>query len=130
MIDSRVETLIPFAEVVKAFPGRDKISMATLHKWRHIGVRGCKLETLLVGGLRYSSAEAIQRFIEAQNMTDSTPTPKREKPGRPKIHVDAIKVGVIIPPDLLTLLDTEAGDGSRQAAILRILRKGLESNGG
>jgi hypothetical protein len=52
--------------------------------------------------------------------------PKREKPGRPKIHVDAIQVGVKIPPDLLTLLDAEAGDGSRQKTILRILRRGLE----
>lgn len=60
--------------------------------------------------------------------TTSTPTPA-QKPGRPKIHVDSITVGVKIPPDLLTLLDIAAGDGSRQAAILRILRKGLEADG-
>ena len=77
-------------------------------------------------GIIDKESETVSTF----GTTVSTPKPKRQRAGRPKIHVDAIKVGVIIPPDLLTLLDTEAGDGSRQAAILRILRKGLESNGG
>lgn len=62
--------------------------------------------------------------------TETVNTETVQKPGRPKIHIDAITVGVKIPPDLLTLLDIAAGDGSRQAAILRILRKGLESDVG
>ena len=78
------------------------------------------------GKLGIKESETVSTF----GTTVSEPAPKREKPGRPKIHVDAILVGVKIPPDLLTLLDKEAGDGSRQAAILRILRRGLESNGG
>lgn len=65
----------------------------------------------------------IEKEIEEVN------TETVQKPGRPKIHIDAIAVGVKIPPDLLTLLDAAAGDGSRQAAILRILRKGLEADG-
>jgi hypothetical protein len=58
--------------------------------------------------------------------TVSTPKPKRQRAGRPKIHHNAILVGVKMPPDLLTLLDKEAGDDSRQKTILRILRRGLK----
>ena len=43
--------------------------------WRLHGVRGVKLETILCGGLRYTSREAISRFIVAQN-ADETPVPK------------------------------------------------------
>jgi hypothetical protein len=76
-------------------------------------------------GIIERESETVTTF----GTTVSEPAPKREKPGRPKIHVDAILVGVKIPPDLLTLLDAAAGGGSRQAAILRILRRGLEDGG-
>jgi len=61
------EELIPFAQAREAFPGRKRIGLATLHRWRLQGVRGAVLETLVVGGVRFTSREAIARFIEAQN---------------------------------------------------------------
>ncbi len=73
-IDHEVEALIPFNEARSAFPGRNNIALQTLHRWRLRGVRGVKLETVLVGGLRYTSREAINRFISAQNAGE-TPTP-------------------------------------------------------
>ena len=73
-IDTQYETLISFFEATKEFPGRPKLAIQTLHRWRLHGVRGAKLESCLVGGLRFTSREAIQRFIAAQNAGDS-PSP-------------------------------------------------------
>ena len=65
MIDLSTETLVPWQQAAKFIPGDPHIS--TLHRWRLRGVRGKKLETLLVGGKRFSSREAITRFIVALN---------------------------------------------------------------
>ena len=66
-IDTEIETLIQFARARSAFPCDRRVSLATLHRWRSNGVRGVRLETCLIGGLRYTSKEAICRFISAQN---------------------------------------------------------------
>ncbi|MDB5390219.1 MAG: hypothetical protein JWM11_5865, partial [Planctomycetaceae bacterium] len=63
------ETLIHFATAAREFPGRP-ICIQTLHRWRLHGVRGAKIETCLIGGLRYTSKEAIARFVAAQNGGD------------------------------------------------------------
>ena len=42
-----------------------RISPSTLHRWRLRGCRGIKLETLLIGGTRTTSSEALQRFFSA-----------------------------------------------------------------
>jgi len=73
MIDTTVEELIPFQQAGHRIPGRP--SIAALHRWRLNGVRGARLETLLVGGKRFTSAEAIRRFIESQNR-DGSPAPE------------------------------------------------------
>ena len=70
-IDPTNETLIPFNSAREAFPGGKRLSLATLHRWRLNGVRGTRLETILIGGSRFTSAEAIQRFIAAQNPAES-----------------------------------------------------------
>lgn len=62
MIDLETESLVTFAEAAKSLPGRPNIS--TLHRWRLSGCRGTKLETCLIGGRRYTSLEALSRFIQ------------------------------------------------------------------
>ena len=85
MIDTEAETVISFADARSAFPGIDRrLSLATLHRWRLNGVRGVKLETVLIGGLRHTSREAIDRMIVAQNADDApvaaiTPTQRRKQ---------------------------------------------------
>ena len=74
-IDVEFETLVQFPEARSAFPGDRRVSLATLHRWRLKGVRGVKLETTLIGGLRYTSKEAIVRFIAAQNADDAPVSP-------------------------------------------------------
>jgi len=84
-IDTSTETIISFNDARSAFPGIDRrLSLATLHRWRLHGVRGVKLETVLIGGLRYTSREAIDRFIQAQNAADApaaviTPAQRRRQ---------------------------------------------------
>lgn len=65
-IDYTSENLISLADAAREFPGRP-VSLNTLHRWRMHGVRGTKLETVLLGGIRYTSRQAIQRFIAQQN---------------------------------------------------------------
>ncbi len=72
-IDIETEELIHFPQARKEFPRPTCI--ATLHRWRLRGVRGVVLETILVGGLRYTSREAIGRFIAAQNADNPSQQP-------------------------------------------------------
>ena len=71
MIDPSTEFLIHFQQAGRAVPSNP--SLCALHRWRLSGVRGVKLETLLIGGKRFTSTEAIARFIAAQNR-DESPT--------------------------------------------------------
>jgi hypothetical protein len=48
------------------YSGR-KPHLSTVWRWVNKGVRGCRLETLVVGGLRVTTTEAIERFIEQTN---------------------------------------------------------------
>jgi hypothetical protein len=42
-----------------------KLSYGTLHRWCTKGLRGLKLESVKVGGARFTSAEALARFFQA-----------------------------------------------------------------
>jgi hypothetical protein len=70
-ICTETETLIPFNAAREAFPGGKRLALQTLHRWRLNGVRGTRLETILIGGSRFTSAEAIQRFIAEQNKVEA-----------------------------------------------------------
>ena len=65
MIDTQNETLIPVSEIPRHLPGR-RVHVATI--WRWLSKRGCRgqrLDSVLIGGKRYSSIEAVERFIAA-----------------------------------------------------------------
>jgi len=70
------ETLISWVDASRSIPGKTVVHRATLHRWRLRGVRGHFLESILVGGSRYTSTEAIRRFIDACN----APTPDTAQP--------------------------------------------------
>ena len=77
MIDIQKETLVQFKDAPKHAPGRPHI--ATVHRWRLRGVRGVKLDSILSGGKRFTSIEAIERFIEQTTAAaDGTPVPRAE----------------------------------------------------
>ena len=69
----RKETLVPFHEAHKHFPCRT--SASSVYRWFRQGVRTsnghCYLETVVSGGRRYTSHEAIKRFILSQQQPSS-----------------------------------------------------------
>jgi Protein of unknown function (DUF1580) len=65
MIDVFTEKLRSFADASKVLPGRPHC--ATIARWATKGRHGVKLETVVIGGRRYTSLEAIQRFIAQLN---------------------------------------------------------------
>jgi len=56
---------IPLTEVPNLLPRRrgKKTHYSTVYRWATKGARGRVLESKLVGGIRYTSQEALQRFI-------------------------------------------------------------------
>ncbi len=65
MIDPDRETLFSITQAAKEIPSRPTVE--TIWRWRTAGCRGHKLETMLYGGRRYTSREAIARFLAAIN---------------------------------------------------------------
>lgn len=75
-IDIQNETLIAFRDLpdwCKQHLGR-RLSPSTLHRWRLRGCRGVKLETILVGGTRTTSADALARFFDATTRAEDGDT--------------------------------------------------------
>lgn len=66
------ETLLPFGKPAAYWPVRPVPAMSALHRWRLTGIKGVngqmvKLETVKIGGRRFTSKEAVLRFIWNQN---------------------------------------------------------------
>ena len=62
MIDISTENLITISEAARRLPGR--VAFSTIWRWALQGVRCVRLETTVIGGRRYTSIEAMQRFSE------------------------------------------------------------------
>ena len=69
MIDVETETLILPREVCRMFPGRsgNGIALCTAWRWMLKGRKGHKLESLIAGGQRYTTREAVGRFLAKLN---------------------------------------------------------------
>lgn len=74
-IDTSTETIVSFNDARSEFKDGRRKSLATLHRWRLRGVKGVRLESVKIGGLRYTSLEAIDRFIQAQNAGNEPAAP-------------------------------------------------------
>lgn len=76
MIDLANETSIAVGDTPAVCPGKPHKS--TVWRWVLKGVRGIRLETIVVGGKRYTTIEAIERFIAATTAkANGEPTPLR-----------------------------------------------------
>ncbi len=69
MIDIETEDLVLLKNLAKSLPRRSgkPVAISTLWRWSTSGVKGVQLETILVGGQRYSSLEVFRRFVAAGN---------------------------------------------------------------
>lgn len=59
------ETLVPISKAGSRFP--HPVGRTAIERWMRHGVRGIKLESILIGNRRFTSEEAILRFIEQTN---------------------------------------------------------------
>ncbi|MCC6784261.1 MAG: DUF1580 domain-containing protein [Planctomycetes bacterium] len=67
-VDLTRETVITIAEAARRLPirrGGKPLHVNTLHRWAHKGCRGVVLETVMIGGARCTTVEALRRFVEA-----------------------------------------------------------------
>ncbi len=67
MINTTCENLITVTKAAKLINPSRPPSVATLWRWLSRGVRGAKLESVLIGGIRYTSHEAVTRFLARLN---------------------------------------------------------------
>lgn len=81
MIDISSEQMVPVNQVPAHLPGRTHCS--TIWRWVNKGVRGQRLETVMIGGIRYTSLESLQRFVEATTRAANGDAPDDEAP-RPR----------------------------------------------
>jgi hypothetical protein len=76
MIDISTEQLLTFSEAARRLPG--SVHTSTLHRWRLRGLKNTRLETILVGGRRYTSVQGLARFAAAVTAArDGVPPPVR-----------------------------------------------------
>ena len=61
------EHLLTLSAAARELPGPSGrgVHVATLWRWAHRGVRGIRLESVMIGGIRYTSREALERFVAA-----------------------------------------------------------------
>ncbi len=67
VIDINVERLIPLRDVPNRLPRRPsgkRVHWGTCYRWASRGLRGVHLESVTIGGVTYTSTEALQRFAE------------------------------------------------------------------
>ena len=95
MIDPLRDKLLTIPAAAKLLPGRNgrRLAASTAWRWALIGRRGCRLETVVVGGCRYTTESCLREWIRATTAA-STPgfsTPPSDP--RPEHH-DAVEVAL------------------------------------
>ncbi len=96
-IDLSEETYLTLAEASHLLPGRPHTT--TMWRWMTRGVRGHRLETVVIGGRRFVSHEALHRFITATTAASpgapSVPAPSaRRKRELAAAEVKAAAMGI------------------------------------
>lgn len=86
MIDVTRESPIPLSVAARGVPNRAGgrgISVPTVWRWAQRGIRGVRLETVMIGGVRMTTDDALQRFYSATTAaTDGRPLTTRTPAAR------------------------------------------------
>ena len=87
MFDVMTEQPIGLEEVAAVLPGcqGQRVAVNTVRRWARDGLRGIRLETVMVGGRRCTSRKSVQRFIEATTEARERPP---EQPRRRRARTD------------------------------------------
>ncbi|MGZ0172893.1 MAG: DUF1580 domain-containing protein [Planctomycetales bacterium] len=64
-IDARTEELLTLTQAARRYrpPDARPLAPSTIWRWHKKGISGVRLETVCMGGTRYTSAEALQRYF-------------------------------------------------------------------
>jgi hypothetical protein len=89
------ESLLSLAAACKEFPM--KCSRSTLERWVRRGSRGTILETVLIGGKRYTSRESIDRFIHGQLQVEAEHSAPKRSMSKREIATAARRFGLPEP---------------------------------
>lgn len=81
-IDILSEELIDLSKARKLFPGHTP-SPASIWRWALYGINGLKLETIKIGARRFTTKQAIHRFIAGESTSSNCPPTPKKKAGRP-----------------------------------------------
>jgi hypothetical protein len=97
MVDIEHESLIMLAQASREIPGRPHLT--TLHRWRLAGIAGVKLETLKIGGRRFTSREALSRFFAAttaaaDGLSSPTRTSRQRQRDIERAEAELAKAGI------------------------------------
>jgi hypothetical protein len=68
MIDTATEHLLTLSQAARSLPnrrGKRGVNVSTVWRWMQRGIRGVRLDSSLIGGIRYTSQEALERFFSA-----------------------------------------------------------------
>ncbi len=81
MIDTRTEDLFPLAELPlhwPLLPGGRRLHRSVGYRYatKGVGPRADRLETVVMGSIRYTSHEAVQRFVERLTEAEDGPPVK------------------------------------------------------
>lgn len=96
--DLRYETLIPINAVPDRIPG-EKCNPSTVQRWMRRGVSGITLETFTVGSKRYTSVEALDRFLIRVNGCDPDAQPTESvRPTMSRSELEAKRRKFNLPP--------------------------------
>jgi len=90
------ESLIPMSTAGRHFPAC--VQRSTVERWVRRGVNGIKLETVRVGGKRFTTHEAITRFLHAQQ--SQGPQTAAPKPAMTKAELEAGRRRFSLPEPL------------------------------
>lgn len=83
-IDPSSDTLVAFCDFNDNWPGK-RVSPQAVHRYAFRGVlvpgsdTRVKLDSIRIGRVRYTSVEAIRRFIDAQNPTSPAKVGKGQR---------------------------------------------------
>jgi hypothetical protein len=94
------ETVRTFAAAAAELPrlrGGRPVNASTLWRWAVSGLRGVKLESALLGGVRVTSKEALARFFAAVNGVEAPVAPAvkdRERRRQDTIDAELTALGV------------------------------------
>ena len=97
-IDVHQEELLTLSQAARAVRprGAKPLAPSTIWRWHKHGIKGVRLETVVIGGKRHTSREALTRFTAATTQACEPVTPASVPDERPDdVRQRLLKAGLL-----------------------------------